>query len=276
MNKIKKGDLLNGKFEFTFLDGTLIKQLSGFRSIVIGENDFNCDLDHFLIGKKYKRHFEFQVTMDSENVDKELANQKVLVKISDANITQPVVVESNQKPQLDELKKENEELKAQIAALNVTMKANEYLFKDKIMQASQKANEAIQEKTTEIQDKFAKEKEEIKKYALQKFIEEFSIPYNNLIAAVKSGENSTNDQVKNYCYGFSLVLKQLEQALDSSGIKVIEPNVGDMFNAHEQEVIDFEHDNDKQHEQIIKVVRLGFKLEKRTVVPAQVKINKNL
>ncbi|UUD36382.1 nucleotide exchange factor GrpE [Mycoplasmopsis citelli] len=276
MNKIKKGDVLNGKFTFKDLGGNKIEKLSGFKSIVIGENDLQSNLDDFLIGKKYKRNYHFEITLDEQHKNQDLAGIKVSVEINEAQISPKVVVKEDLNQKLEQLKKENEDLKKQVEALTATLKTSEYVFKDKMIQAAQKAKETIEEKTAELSEKFNKEKLEIKKYALQKFIEEFAIPYNNLILAVKSGQNSANDQVQNYCYGFSLVLKQLEDALNISGIKIIEPQVGSLFDAHEQEVIDFDTDPQKQHEEITSVVRLGFKLGERAVVPAQVKINKNL
>ncbi|VEU76195.1 nucleotide exchange factor GrpE [Mycoplasmopsis columboralis] len=277
MKKIKKGDVLNGTFKAVINDQE-IKELSGFKSIVVGENDLKSNLDDFLIDKKYKRHYAFEVTLNEDYPNKDLQNQVVSLEISDVNITTSGAPSEKDKlkEEVENLKKENEELKLQVATLNNTLRTSEYLFKEKMLQASDKAQKTIEEKTLEIANKYAKDKEEVKKFALQKLASELAVPYNNLLMATKAGENSDNAQVKNYCYGFSLVIKQLQNALNESGIELIEPNVGEIFNAHEQEAIDVVSDSSMQHEQIVAVIRVGFKLQDRTIVPAQVKINKNL
>ncbi|WP_025755435.1 nucleotide exchange factor GrpE [Mycoplasmopsis cricetuli] len=274
LKQIQIGDVLNGDFKAT-LNEQIIEQLSGFKSIVIGDDDLKIKLDDLLIGKKYKRSYSFEIKIDKEHLEQTWAGQTIKLKIENANITKKPKesLEDTLKQENEKLINENKQLQEEINKLNLKLTANEFIFKEKILEATKKANETIEAKKLEIEEKYKISKEENKKFVLQNMLEEIATPLNNLLLAVKAGEKSEIDQVKNYCYGFNLVIKQFENALNNNNVEFINPEIGTIFNSEEQEVIETVTSEEHQNEEILQVTKFGFKLNGRVVVPAQVKVN---
>lgn len=67
------------------------------------------------------------------------------------------------------------------------------------------------------------EKENIKKFSLQKFLESFISPFSNLKSAIDFGSDADNAAVSNYVKGFAMLYRQLEKVLESFGLEKIEP-----------------------------------------------------
>lgn len=286
IKKIKEENVLNGEFQVT-LNGEILPELSGAKSIVIGENDLLPEIDAALIGQKFKRHYAFSINISPDFADEKLRNQTLEVSINNANITLHPNHETNTKvrPKLN-LKEENqnaeiETLRKQVAELiqrnqklETDIKINEISFKAKIEEASRKAKDLIEEKVDQATAKLNAEKDQAIKFSNQNLIQDLALPFNNFVLAIKAGENSDIDQVRNYCIGFTMIANQFEEAFESNGITLIRPTVGDLFNAHQEEAIDFVSDSSLEHETIVQVVRLGMGINGRVIVPAQVKVNK--
>ncbi|WP_334687844.1 nucleotide exchange factor GrpE [Mycoplasmopsis cynos] len=105
--------------------------------------------------------------------------------------------------------------------------------------------------------------------------ESFAIPFNNFISAISAEENSPTQEVQNYCLGFNIVSKQFENLLEENGVQLIRPELNTEFNPEFQEAIDFKEDSES-HNKVLKVVRLGFSLNGRVVVPASVILSKKI
>ncbi|MCU9939835.1 nucleotide exchange factor GrpE [Mycoplasmopsis felis] len=121
-------------------------------------------------------------------------------------------------------------------------------------------------------EKLQKEKETIKQFALQNFLEDFMTLFNNLTMAVNAGSNSTSQEVKNYNLGFNIVLQQFENVFNNHNVELIKPDLESEFNPDVQEVIDFIEDNTNNI--IKKVVSYGIKLNGRLITPAKVILTK--
>ncbi|MBU4691283.1 nucleotide exchange factor GrpE [Mycoplasma zalophi] len=118
-----------------------------------------------------------------------------------------------------------------------------------------------------------KEIEEIKKYALQDFFEDFLMSLNNLEIAINVGLKSQNAEVSAYTKGFLMLLTKMQNTLEDYGISKIDPQIGDMFDANVHQVFDFD-DQGVETETILKVKSAGYKLHDRVLKPALVVIQK--
>ncbi|MCU9931548.1 nucleotide exchange factor GrpE [Mycoplasmopsis felis] len=147
-------------------------------------------------------------------------------------------------------------------------------FKTKAQEITKKAQETIDKEKELLFEKLQKEKETIKQFALQNFLEDFMMPFNNLTMAVNAGSNSTSQEVKNYNLGFNIVLQQFENVFNNHNVELIKPDLESEFNPDVQEVIDFIEDNTNNI--IKKVVSYGIKLNGRLITPAKVIWQKNL
>lgn len=269
IKKIKEGNVLNGEFQVT-LNGEILPELSGAKSIVIGENDLLPEIDSALIGQKFKRHYAFSINISPDFTNEKLRNQTLEVSINNVNITlhpnhetntkaRPKLnLKENQNAEIEALRKQVAELIQRNQKLETDIKINEISFKAKIEEASRKAKDLIEEKVAQATAKLNAEKDQAIKFSNQNLIQDLALPFNNFVLAIKAGENSDIDQVRNYCIGFTMIANQFEQAFESNGITLIRPTVGALFNAHQEEAIDFVSDSSLEHETIVQVVRLGM------------------
>ncbi|WP_027121336.1 nucleotide exchange factor GrpE [Mycoplasma leonicaptivi] len=267
---IKENDILKGNFK-VFYQNQEIKEYTQTTEITIGKSEYFIPFDDYFIGKKYSHNFKFDYVITNSS-NKELENQKVTVEITNAEIV-PFYPQINNESA--DLKKTIEKLEIELAKKEVEILKLNNDFKEKAKEFSKKAQDQINLELTSIKERFQKEKQDIKNYALQSFFEEFSIPFNNFNMAVKAGENSQSSEVKNYCFGFNIVSKQFEELLNSFGCELITPDLNTEFDSQTQQVVDIIDDNEKDNV-INKVVRSGIKLNGRVIVPASVIIYKKI
>ncbi|WP_027332576.1 nucleotide exchange factor GrpE [Mycoplasmopsis gallinarum] len=118
------------------------------------------------------------------------------------------------------------------------------------------------------------ELEKAQKYALQKFVDDFSNPFSILKVAVNVGSNSNDQAVKNYVLGFNMVLNQVEDVLRNHGIIEFSPEIGSIFDPETSKVIEQIEDYEKPNNTVLKVTSSGLKLHDRVIKPAIVVVSK--
>ncbi|OAB48709.1 nucleotide exchange factor GrpE [Mycoplasmopsis gallinarum] len=118
------------------------------------------------------------------------------------------------------------------------------------------------------------ELEKAQKYALQKFVDDFSNPFSILKVAVNAGSNSNDQAVKNYVLGFNMVLNQVEDVLRNHGIIEFSPEIGSIFDPETSKVIEQIEDYEKPNNTVLKVTSSGLKLHDRVIKPAIVVVSK--
>lgn len=114
--------------------------------------------------------------------------------------------------------------------------------------------------------RMAREIEEIRKNASFSIIEDLLPILDNLtlgIEAAKKEENSITLQ------GFQVILEQFKAVLTSYGLQEINPQ-GASFDHNEHQCVSMIADNEVQENDIISVVRLGYRLNNRLLRPASV------
>jgi molecular chaperone GrpE len=104
------------------------------------------------------------------------------------------------------------------------------------------------------------------KYALERFAEGLLPVVDSLEAALKSGDTS----------GVELTLKQLQGALEKSGVREIDPAPGERFDPHRHQAMAAVEVNAAQSEPntIVSVMQKGYGLHDRVLRPALVTVAK--
>ncbi|UVD81611.1 nucleotide exchange factor GrpE [Mycoplasma iguanae] len=175
------------------------------------------------------------------------------------------------------LKKEQEKnmnLLLDNAKLQAEIIKNNEDFTEKAKRLASKAQEELNKLKAENYNKMEAEVAEIKKYSLQKFLENFLIPLNNLNLAIQAGNNQENVAVNNYVRGFEMIVSQMENILESFGLSKIIPQIGDKYDPEIHEIFELVQDSGKETETILKVQSIGYKLHDRVIKPANVLVAK--
>ncbi|TDV24470.1 molecular chaperone GrpE [Mycoplasmopsis mustelae] len=271
--KTKIGDILKGNFKL-YLNGIHQVEYDKEATIELGKNEYLDDLDTFLINRKYKRNYEIDFNYRKDHPNEFLAGKSVKLVISHIEINPKS--DETKKETVSEIEKLNQlvtSLKQEVARKELEILNLQTEFKFKAHELSKKAEEKLLEAEQIQKEKLNKERQEIKDYALQRFFEDFLLPFNNLTMAVKVGENSQSAEVKNYNIGFNIVIKQFEQVFENHGVELIIPQLETEFNPECQQVVDFMEDLSSTN-LIKKVTRYGLKLNNRVVTPASVVLSK--
>ncbi|UUM20259.1 nucleotide exchange factor GrpE [Mycoplasma sp. 2045] len=288
--KIFEGNKITAEFEL-FLDSKEIIEFKGKKTIRVGKNEYLPDFDKYLIGQKFNKKLTIKLVFPSDYIFKDFRGKKAYVNLKDIKLQNSHIKKEESKAndkekellasEIEKLNAEKIQLSSQIDSLNAKVKElenkiqlDQYTYKLKLQELDGNFKQKYEELVTKTNETKKQEVLENKKYALSKFLEEFMEPYNNYMGAMNAGLNSDNEVVKNYCFGFSIVAKQFENLFNENGAQLIDPIVGSEFDAHTQEVVQIEHDNNKADNSIIRVVRYGLKIGDRVVKPASVVISK--
>ncbi len=81
-------------------------------------------------------------------------------------------------------------------------------------------------------------------------------------------------EFKNWLIGFEMVYEGLVASLKSEGMSVIEPKIGEEFNAKDHNAIEIKEDNSKKENTILEIKQKGYMLHDRIIRPATVVITK--
>ncbi len=180
----------------------------------------------------------------------------------------------NDKQRIKELEANKEELIARIQKLELEKQMSEQIFKSKAEEMSKNAAAKVEELKEEIKNKAKEELDFKTKYAIQKLIDDLLSPLNNLYVAVEAGANATDPNVSAYVKGFQMLTTQLFNTLESHGISVIQPNIGDVFNPEFHQVHEIVDDATYNKDQVVKLISRGYKLHDRVLKPAIVIVAK--
>lgn len=129
--------------------------------------------------------------------------------------------------------------------------------------------------TENMRKRMSREKQDSVKYSLDNIVCDFLIPLDNLENALKYTKgDSVSPEVKNWAFGFEMIVNQFKEALSQHGVTAFE-SVGQAFDPlkHQAlETIESEGPSDIVLEECLK----GYKREDRIIRPARVKVSKQI
>lgn len=282
MQKIQTNDILEGNFNL-FVEGVEIPEYTKTTKITIGKNEYLDNFDSYLINRKSFPNLEVKLTFPKSYRDENFAGKNALVKISDVKLTKS----QNMLKKIEEelinlnaralkLSEINKSLQEQIEQKDKEIIASREAFMSKVQEMSAKADLELKRKKEENDEKLKEEKQKIKDFALQGFVEDFISPFNNFILAIKATENTNNQVLKNFIYGFKMIENQFVNTLNNHNIELIIPNVSEEFNPEFHYAIDFIESTEHENNSIAKLNNYGFKLNNRVIKPAIVTLYKKI
>ena len=270
---------------FDGLDERLLGESTADKKIII--DNFQLPKEHRLLPEKlvhigikvlnHEKSHDFATNSKQDNetktVEKDLNNTTKEIKTKkDQSSTKTKELDLNKK--IKELETENKLLLAKNDKLKHDLETNLNAFKTKQEAINKKAQEEVIKIRQEIKEKAKSEIAENKKYILQKFTTDILNPLDTLYRTISFGSNQNNPELSAYAKGFSLITNQIFKILNDYGVEIIEPKVGEEFNAEFHEVHDLVHDSSFKKDQITKVLSRGYKLHDRVLRPAKVDVNK--
>lgn len=282
MQKIQANDILEGNFSL-FIEDVEIPEYTKTTKITIGKNEYLDNFDSYLINRKSFPNLEVRLTFPKSYRNENFAGKNAIVKITDAKLTkaqnmlkkiEEELINLNMKAiKLSEI---NKSLQEQIAEKDKEIASSREAYMLKIQEMTAKADLELKNKKEQNDAKLAEEKEKIKNFALQGFVEDFIIPFNNFILAIKATENTDNQVLKNFIYGFKMIENQFINTLNDHNIDLIIPNENEEFNPEFHYAIDFIESSEKATNSIAKLNNYGFKLNGRVIKPATVTLYKKI
>lgn len=117
-----------------------------------------------------------------------------------------------------------------------------------------------------------KERQEIVRYAVDNIITDFLHPIDNFENALRFAEEMS-DEVKNWAFGFQMILAQFKDVLAQNGITPME-SLGKPFNPHDHEAVEMVETTLEPPGMIIEECIRGYKMGDRTIRAARVKVAK--
>jgi molecular chaperone GrpE len=119
-----------------------------------------------------------------------------------------------------------------------------------------------------------KEKQELARYAIENVIVDFLHPLDNLENALSFAQDMS-DEVKNWAFGFQMILSQFKDILAQQGVTAIESK-GLPFDPHVQEAIEMIVTDVHPPGIVLEELVRGYKMGDRMIRPARVKVSKVL
>ncbi len=273
--KIKKSD-----------DENVIKITN--KKITLGNNEILPKLDKEIIGidlsesKIFEINFStseelkvFEETIQPGEYTFSFKVHDILKHASREKIDMSSMKESHDdKKKIKELEQQKENLLSKIEKLEAEKQLAEQIFKTKAEEMAKNAASKVEILKEEIKNKAKEDIDYKTKFAIQKLVEDLLSPINNLYVAVEAGSNATDPNVAAYVKGFKMLTSQIFNTLESHGITVIEPKVGETFNPELHHVQELVEDATFKKDQITKLIARGYKLHDRVLKPAIVIVAK--
>ncbi|MBN4083560.1 nucleotide exchange factor GrpE [Mycoplasma sp. CSL10137] len=271
-------NIIEADFEI-LLNGESLPDFKIKKQITLGKNEYieGLEVDKFIIGLPIKKELELSINVPENFENKIISGNEVKIYLKNIKLIN-YDARNLEISKLKKVEERNLELEKRVLELENKLKANEVVFVEKAKQLSQAVEEKIAKEKEILFEKAKKEKDEIKSFALQGFLEDFINPFNNFVMAQKVAENSENDQLRNYAIGFNIVIKQIIDILESNNAELIIPTLNTEFDPNTQQVVDVvqTYNQIDKDNQITKVVRYGIKLSGRVITPASVVISKKI
>ncbi len=180
----------------------------------------------------------------------------------------------NDKQKIRELEEINKNLNSKIEKLEAEKQLSEQIFKAKAEELAKSAANKVEILKEEIKNKAKEDVEYKTKFAIQKLIDDLLSPLNNLYVAVEAGSKMSDPNVSAYVKGFQMLTSQIFNTLESHGIKVIEPQIGEIYNPEIHQAQEVVEDPTFQKDRIVKLISRGYKLHDRVLRPAIVIVSK--
>jgi len=117
-----------------------------------------------------------------------------------------------------------------------------------------------------------KERQEITRYAIENLILDFLKPIDNFENALRFAQDMS-EEVKNWAYGFQMILSQFKDSLSQHGIISLD-SLGKPFDPHEHEAVEMVETDKEPPGTIIEECVRGYRLGDRTIRAARVKVAK--
>jgi len=115
-----------------------------------------------------------------------------------------------------------------------------------------------------------REKEEVRRYALSSFLEEFTSILDNLYLGMDAA--SKHPETKGMVDGFSMVLQQMTGLLNQHGLEEVIPD-GEEFDPNLHDCLSQQPSEEYSEGTILQVIRRGYKLNGRLLRPAAVVVS---
>lgn len=119
-----------------------------------------------------------------------------------------------------------------------------------------------------------KERQEMTRYAVENLIIDFLHPLDNLENALRFAQDMS-DEVKNWAFGFQMILAQFKDVLASNGVVAVDSQ-GKTFDPHTHEAIEVVETEDYPPGMIVEESVRGYKMGDRVIRPARVKVSKSI
>lgn len=158
--------------------------------------------------------------------------------------------------------------------------------KPKQVQLTDEELKALQKEMIEYKDKYLrlladaenarkrlqKERQEMTRYAVEGLIVDFLRPLDNFENALRFAQDMS-DEVKNWAYGFQMILAQFKDVLSQNGIQAID-SLGKPFSPHDHEAVEMVETAQEPPGTIIEECVRGYRMGDRTIRAARVKVAK--
>lgn len=195
------------------------------------------------------------------------------------------IEDQKQESKIEESKKENEDkilieqLKSEVSSLQ--KKVNSYeaqideINKEYVTKLTEKAKQAsllIEQQTNEIKQKLQAEFTNKAKYATESIAIEIINITNQFEIALSHTPN--DPKIQNYQKGFNMFLAMLKTILNNINVAEIKVNVNDEFDPNTMECFEVENNPNVNDNHVVKIIKKGYKLHDRVIVPALVIVSK--
>jgi molecular chaperone GrpE len=121
--------------------------------------------------------------------------------------------------------------------------------------------------------RMSREKLDSVKYSLDSIVCDFLIPLDNLENALKYTKgDSVSAELKNWAFGFEMIVTQFKEALSHHGVTAFE-SVGQAFDPLKHQALEM-IETDGPEDVVVEECLKGYKREDRIIRPARVKVSK--
>lgn len=117
----------------------------------------------------------------------------------------------------------------------------------------------------------AREKEELRTYAVSELLEKLLPVYDNLCLGMESAEQTNDPKV--VVQGLQMVLTQFRAALEEHGASEISPEPGEAFDPNRHEAFQSQPSDEIEEGRVVRRLRKGFMLNGRLARPASVVVS---
>ncbi len=189
------------------------------------------------------------------------------------------MVDQEEESEEKNLGKENETAKEDFSFESAPVKPKQIMITDEELKALQKELMDYKDKYLRLladgenaRKRLQKERQEIVRYATDSLLVDFLHPLDNFENALRFSQEMS-DEVKNWAFGFQMILSQFKDVLSQNGVTSME-SLGKPFNPHDHEAVEMVETTEEPPGMIIEECIKGYKMGDRTIRAARVKVAK--